>query len=128
MKLVLIVIDGKIGVRLLLVLTVDIYEWVRSPVMPSELGKLYWNRSIVFMQYGINYSPSGTVRNITNPAWTQTIEFDSAGNSSTWYYFWVKNAITLPMPNNRTLTTLQISNTITNPGAYGVSWYAAIDT
>ena len=106
--------------------TVDVYEWVRSPVSPSNWAG-YISTGKGFAQYGINYAPSGTVRNVSNPAWTQTVEYDSQGNAATWYYFWVKNATTLPLPSDRNLTTLEISNTIANPSAYGISWYAAID-
>ena len=106
--------------------TVDVYEWVRSPVSPTNWAS-YINTGKGFSQFGLDYAPSGTVRNASNPAWTQTVEYDSQGTAATWYYFWVTNATTLPLPSDRGLTTLQISNTIANPSVYGVSWYAAID-
>lgn len=106
--------------------TVNVYEWVRSPVMPSSWGN-YIGTGQTFAQFGIGYTPTGTVRNSANPGWTQTIEYDSNGVASTWYYFWVQNATTLPLPPSRTITTYQIAGIITNPSIYGVSWYAAID-
>ena len=107
--------------------SINIYEWVRSPVSPANWSG-YVSGGQAFSQYGVTYSPSGTVRNPTNPAWTQTVEYDSSGNGSSWYYFWVMNATTLPLPINRTLTTLQIANIILNPGAYGANWWAAINS
>lgn len=106
--------------------SIDVYEWVRSPV-PPENWESYANQGQTFSQYGINYAPSGTVKNPDNPAWTQSVEYDSNGISRTWYYFWVTGATTLPFPSNRTRTTLEISNILENPNAYGVSWYAAIN-
>ena len=106
--------------------TVNVYEWVRSPVQPSTWGN-FTGTGQTFSQYGLGYLPTGTVRNSSSPAWTQTIEYDSKGAAVTWYYFWVQNATSLPLPPTRNLTTYQIANTITNPSAYGVSWYAAID-
>ena len=106
--------------------TVDVYEWVRSPVPPTTWAS-YISTGKGFSQFGVTYAPSGTVRNVINPAWTQTVEYDSQGNSATWYYFWVQNATTLPLPPDRNLSTLEILNTISNPGTYGISWYAAID-
>jgi hypothetical protein len=106
--------------------SINIYEWVRSPVSPTSWAS-YVSSGQTFSLYGINYSPSGIVRNVTNPAWTQTVEYNSIGTAGTWYYFWVMNATTLPLPANRTLTTLEMANTIGNPSAYGASWWAAID-
>lgn len=106
--------------------SINIYEWVRSPVPPSNWST-YAAQGQTFSQYGINYAPSGTVKNASNPAWVQSIEYDSNGVSRTWYYFWVTGATTLPFPSERTKTTLEITNILSNPGAYGVSWYAAIN-
>jgi hypothetical protein len=106
--------------------SVDIYEWVRSPVPPSNWAS-YVTQGQSFSQYGINYSASGRVKNPTNPGWTQEVEYDQNGIAKTWYYFWVSNATTLPFPSNRTKTTLEIANILQNPNSYGVSWYAAID-
>ncbi len=107
-------------------ITIDIYEWVRSPVPPSNWSS-YVAQGQSFSQYGINYSASGKVRDVNNPAWTQEIEYDQNNVPKTWYYFWVTNATTLPFPSNRTKTTLEIANILQNPNSYGVSWYAAID-
>ena len=106
--------------------SIDIYEWVRSPVPPSNWAS-YAAQGQSFSQYGVNYTPSGAVKNATNPAWTQEVDYDQNGNPKTWYYFWVANATTLPLPANRTKTTQEIKNILQNPDAYGVSWYAAID-
>lgn len=106
--------------------SIDIYEWVRSPVPPSNWSS-YVAQGQSFSQYGINYSASGKVKNPENPGWTQEVEYDQNSVAKTWYYFWVTNATTLPFPSNRTKTTLEIANILQNPNSYGVSWYAAID-
>ena len=106
--------------------SIDVYEWVQSPVDPTGWAT-YISTNRDFSQFGVGYVPSGTVRDLTNPAYTVVTDYTEVGTSKTWYYFWVKNAITLPFPQNRNLTTQAISNIISNPTAYGVSWYAAID-
>lgn len=107
--------------------TVDVYEWVQSPVAPSNWAT-YVSSGNDFTQFGLNYAPSGTVLNSDNPAWSQFTEFtSSAATSQTFYYFWVKNAYTLPLPPDRSLTTVQISSIIDNPTSNGIMWYAAID-
>ena len=106
--------------------TVDVYEWVQSPVLPASWAT-YIANGTSFSQFGLNYMPTGTVRNASNPAWTTGTTYTSAGTTVTYYYFWVKNAYTIPLPPDRAVTTLELSNLITNPTAYGVTWYAAID-
>jgi len=106
--------------------TVDVYEWVQSPVLPTKWAEFVKNGSN-FNQYGIDYTPSGTVLNADNPAWTTATTYTAAGTPTTYYYFWVKNAYTIPFPPGRAVTTIEISNLIADPTAYGVPWYAAID-
>ena len=106
--------------------TVDVYEWVQSPVPPDQWATYVANQAS-FVQYGINYTPTGTVLNASNPAYTTEVTYNAANIAQTYYYFWVKNATTLPLPPNRPITTLEISNLITYPTSYGVRWYAAID-
>ena len=107
--------------------TVDVYEWVASPVTPANWAT-YVAAGNDFSQFGLSYAPSGTVLNASNPAWSQFSEYtSSSATSQTFYYFWVKNAYTLPLPQDRALTTVQIANIIAYPNSYGVVWYAAID-
>ena len=106
--------------------TVDVYEWVQSPVPPDQWATYVANQ-VSFVQYGINYTPSGTVLNSSNPAYTTLTTYTAAYTAQTLYYFWVKNATTLPLPPTRNVTTLEIANIITYPTSYGVRWYAAID-
>jgi len=106
--------------------SINVYEWVRSPISPSNWVN-YVETGQSFAQFGISYTPSGTLRNSSDPSWCQINEYDSNGNLSIWYYFWVMNAYTLPLPTGRSLTTLQISNILSNPSSAGIPWFAAID-
>jgi len=106
--------------------TVDVYEWVESPVSPSQWSTYVANNTN-FSQYGVNYIPTGLVLNADNPAYTTRIVYTAANTPQTRYYFWVKDATTLPLPPDRSISTLEISNIITYPTRYGVRWYAAID-
>lgn len=105
--------------------TIDIYEWVKSPIPPTE-----WENYVVgglnLSQFGLDYMPSGTVRNSGSPAWTQTTEYDVNGNSKTWYYFWVGHSDMSPMVPNRVYTTNELINIVINPDSNNIAWYAAI--
>jgi hypothetical protein len=107
--------------------SVDVYEWVESPVAP-DMWATYVASGTSFVQYGYNYTPTGFVLNSSDPAYTTLTEYNAANQPITRYYFWVANATTLPLPPNRAVTTLQISNLIKSPTSYGVRWYAAIDS
>ena len=106
--------------------TIDIYEWIRSPIPPSE-----WTSYVVqfknINQNGTNYVPTGNILN-ASPAYTETVEYDTTGTAHTWYYFWVGNSTLPPIGENRTMTTQAISELITDPTSQGLSWYAAIDS
>lgn len=104
---------------------IDVYEWVRSPIPPRDWAS-YVLGGISLAQYGIDYIPSGTVRNPDNPAWCETVEYDINGNAKTWYYFWVGNSDIPPTVENRNLTTNQITTIIKNPSGNNLPWYAMI--
>lgn len=105
--------------------TIDIYEWVRSPIPPSDWsGYVLGQTSIT--QFGMDYLPSGTVRNANSPAWTTTTEYDKNGNKRTWYYFWVSHSDMSPTVPSRSLTTNEITNTVLNPSSNDIPWYAAV--
>ena len=106
--------------------TVDIYEWVKSPVDPASWAT-YVSTGQDLSQYGVSYIPQGEVLNSNNPSWTQMTAYKVDGSLQTWYYFWVKNSNMTPAPPWRTLTTQEISTVITNPPSQGIPWWAAMD-
>jgi hypothetical protein len=105
--------------------TIDIYEWSRSPIPPSEWGT-YVAGSTVLSQFGADYIPSGRIKNPENPSWTETVEYDSNGNRKTWYYFWVADSEQKSTAKWRNLTTKEISTIVTDPNSQGLAWYAAV--
>lgn len=87
--------------------TVDIYEWVSSNVTPSS------------------YIGSGTVKSTTDYA--TKVETDSSTlATNTTYYFWVKNATTVPALQGRTNDTSTVANIITSPITQGLNYFAPI--
>ena len=105
--------------------TIDIYEWVRSPIPPSEWNNYVTNKTTI-NQLGTSYIPSGSVID-PGAAYTETLEYDATGTASTWYYFWVANSTMSPQIPSRNLTTKEISSIIADPTAAGIAWYAAIN-
>lgn len=106
--------------------TIDIYEWVKSPISPVSWEQ-YVSTGQNLSQYGVSYTPQGTVLNSANPSWTQVTQYKVDGSAQIFYYFWVRNSAMMPAAPWRTLTTGEISTVITNPPSQSIPWWAAID-
>jgi hypothetical protein len=108
--------------------SIDVYEWVRSTIPPSD-----WASAVATGSQGSgvgvngqNITPTGSVRNPDAPNWSEYIEENPDGTSTTYYYFWVKNSSIPPFGPNRQLTTSGIAQLIQSPSIGGNPWYAVI--
>lgn len=87
--------------------SVDIYEWVREAVPPSE------------------YDGAGTVKNITD--FVRRREWDPLLEEfRTFYYYWVKDLIADPGTFGRTLSSSEVARIIRNPSSQLYRWYSPI--
>ena len=84
--------------------TIDIYQWTKNTVAPSE------------------YAGEGTV--YTTDSYVLTSQLDSAGTFVTFYYYWVKGITATPV--NKTLSSNAISQYISNPRSSGIPYSAAL--
>jgi hypothetical protein len=107
--------------------SVDVYEWVRSPVPPAAWA--------TYTAAGTRYTGfattplSGSVRNPAAVGWCEHVEWIPELNREvTAYYFWVKDVTTVPNNCGRALSALQVATVIRNPSSQDVAWFAAIDT
>ena len=103
---------------------IDIYEWVKSPVPPQEWEKYVENRNSQF-----DFETGGTVKDINSdfgPSWVEKKETDIYGNTKIYYYFWVKNKISVPNIDFREISIAEIEGIIKNPTTYGLSWLSPI--
>lgn len=87
---------------------IDVYEWVESETPPAT------------------YRGSGTPKN--NDDFIEDRRYNAIDDEfEVTYYFWVKDKTVFPAnAPNRTLSTAEIANTIRNPSAQGVRWFAPI--
>jgi hypothetical protein len=102
--------------------TVDVYEWVRSDVSPTEWAALADTTA------GISRGISGL------PLYDDTIfsfknTYDVEKNTTVLkYYFWVKNNRILPQNNNnRRLPAQQVAALIEDPAGFGYRFIAPLD-
>lgn len=95
--------------------SIDIYEWVKSDLLPSEWAVLA--DSPGGLAKGISGQPKYpdnsviSVKQILN---TVTGVFDNV------YYFWVKNKVVLPDIKSRRITAYEVSRLISDPLSYGL--------
>lgn len=109
--------------------SIDVYEWVRSPVPPLD-----WEQHVLDNlakpKESFDYKPSGEAhqKDATNPPYVQEIVRNQiTGDEEMVYYFWVKNSSSLPNVLFRNLTVFQIANQMLNPTNEGLLWFAAIN-
>ena len=103
---------------------IDVYEWVESPLLPSE-----WS-AIADTVEGLNAGVSGqpkhpddsvyNVKEITNSATGEV--------TGTLYYYWVRGKTTLPPANtSRKLSSSTVTSLIENPVGSTIPFIAIID-
>jgi hypothetical protein len=86
--------------------TIDVYQWVASPVPPA------------------NYTGPGVPRSTTN--YSLTTGLNASGIFGVTYYFWVKNINTINTTAGKTLSTTGISSYISNPRSSGIPYVAFV--
>jgi hypothetical protein len=100
--------------------TVDVYEWVRSPVKPAELSTSETLNVSLF-----SGQLDGEPYNVDGYKWVEINEYDKTVQGwRTFYYFWMKNKQTIPTIPGRRLSVYNISQMITNPSAAGIPWFS----
>ena len=98
---------------------INVYEWVESPVPPSE-----WD-SYVNKTKGTDYSTSGEAV-VTN--WVAVDGYNSITKEYTKiYYFWVKNKVQYPEISGRKRSIAEVSRLISNPLELSTPWFALIN-
>lgn len=105
--------------------SVDIYEWVRSPVPPTEISSDSAGQTTYTDWFSGQLN--GTPKNEDNPSWVERIEYDeTVGEYKTYYYFWMKNKAVVPNAEFRSMSVTNVANIITNPSSYNVPWFAPV--
>ena len=89
--------------------SIDVYEWIESPVVPSQ------------------YTGEGTVRDITQFNIANVYESNS-DSTQVRYYFWVKDRTDVPVEAEfRTISADSVRSVIQDPKAQGIPYVAFLD-
>jgi hypothetical protein len=110
--------------------SIDVYEWIKSPVPPEEWEQLVDSKTIIY-----GHTAAGEVYTVIQDVTDEPYYYYSQleqwnnklGHYDTVYYFWVKNKSTI---TNKTkdLPVSQIAKIINDPTATGIGWCAFVDS
>lgn len=96
--------------------SIDIYEWVETPYLPSRWAQLSGTSE------GSTLGISGVPKEITDFTYSTKIKYDKSLNTTTTlYYYWVKGKTTVPrtLTNFRNISIADISKLILDPKSLG---------
>ena len=103
--------------------SIDVYEWVESPLLPSEWAALAdTNEGLAEGISGQPLYPNDdvyTLKELYNP--------NTGLATSSLYYYWVKNKTTVPNAVGRKISSASVANLINNPLGSGEAFLAIID-
>jgi len=103
--------------------TIDVYEWVETPLLPNE-----WS-ALADTNEGLAEGISGQPLYPNNNVYSVKYLFNSLGQSTdTLYYYWVKNKVLVPENMaGRNISAAAVANLISNPSASGTPFVSLID-
>jgi len=97
--------------------TIDIYEWVKSDLLPSE-----WAAQADTNE-GLTKGISGQPKYPDNSVVSVKQLFNNVtGSFENLYFFWVKNKVTVPNVKNRRISSYQVASIISDPVANGLKF------
>ena len=97
--------------------SIDVYEWVKSDLMPSEWAAQADTND------GLTKGISGQPKYPDNSVISVKQLFNNVtGSFENVYYFWVKNKVTIPNVKNRRMSGYQVSSIIADPVANGLKF------
>lgn len=97
--------------------SIDVYEWVRSDLLPSEwAAQADTNAGLTSGISGQPKYPDNSVISVKQVLNNITGVFENV------YYFWVKNKLTVPDVRNRRISAYQTASIISDPIANGLKF------
>lgn len=103
--------------------SIDIFEWVETPLLPSEWSVLAdTTEGLAAGISGLPLYPNDTVYSVK-----QIYNVETGELSQTTYYYWVKNKKTIPSVSFRRKSISDIATLISNPQSSGITYLSFID-
>lgn len=97
--------------------SIDVYEWVKSDLLPSEwAAQADTTTGLITSISGQPKYPDNSVISVKQAFNNVTGAFENV------YYFWVKNKVTIPAAKNRRVSGFQVASYIADPVANGLKF------
>ena len=93
--------------------SIDVYEWVESPLLPSE-----WN-AVAATSEGVTEGITGTTKYDDTVFVAKNIYDSIAQTFSLTYFYWVKGKITTPLIEGRNISSFNVARYIADPAGMG---------
>jgi hypothetical protein len=105
--------------------SVDVYEWVKTPLLPSEWAAVAdTNEGTALGISGQPLYPNDDVYSIK-----QFFSESTGQVNETNYYYWVRNKSTIPSNTpSRSRSAAEVASLISNPANSGIAFISLIDT
>ena len=102
--------------------SIDVYEWVETQLLPAA-----WNEQ-ADTDAGTALGISGTTL-YGNNVYSYEKRYDNVAKTNKYtYYYWVKNKKTIPNVINRSMSSQDVANLISNPRGEGYKFLALTST
>ncbi len=98
--------------------SIDVYEWVESPVAPENW--VDYTNTLTAPDHA-----TGIPLNADDPSYVKIDKYNNAGQLVPMYYFWVKG--NTGINPNAELTTAEVETRLISPTLAGSSWFAPMD-
>lgn len=103
--------------------TIDVYEWVGSPLLPSE-----WSTQ-ADTPAGLASGISGQPKFADNSVISVKQEYDNITNTfGNMYYYWVKNKVVVPNAKDRRISAYEVASIIADPTAQGLKFASILSS
>lgn len=103
--------------------SIDVYEWVRSSLLPSEwASQADTNEGLTKGISGQPKHPDNTVLSV------KQIYNNITGSFENVYYFWVKNKVLVPNNTKRRISALQVALNIADPLSNGLKFVSILSS
>ncbi len=107
--------------------TIDIYEWTRSPVLPEKWIELVDQEIVIDGKVASGEAFTTVINSEIVYNWTEESYYNNrTKRNESVYYFWVKNKTNFS--GVRQYNVLQLSQLLTDPSGYNLSWCATAGT
>lgn len=108
--------------------TIEVFEWIESPVSPDEYVDAVIDQ-VIYKGQQLSGKPRSRITSAGDEyfSWSESTKFDKAtGQTKTVYYFWVSGKTTIAGNSSKQSSVAQIATQLQSPDVLSADWFAPI--